>query len=375
MSLNDKEKAIRERLQKQVEIPDAVMDKVRSAYASIENKEIRQEKAKTPYPIAKRLFQAMGGFAAVLALCFLAYGVNPVIAMELPVIGHLFERLEERVSFRGEFSNQADSLTEQKQTANGLSITFSEVYANDRAIYLTMLVESEEPFPEAQILEIEDWSYPAISLRYRKSFDFLTGMSEDDRFGFTNLEGMFLHDSAYTAILRIPIQEKYQKDMPEVFDLKLDIEEFKLEGWRGNQEEDAKHTYSGDNWSFIIPVTIDNSKTVIQKINETNELGIGLECVIKTPYELIVDEIYPEGSYQNYFMVALDAEGNQLPYNQSEPFCNQFAIQNRDISTVDIYVLDFMKYMDELKVDRMQGDAWRALLEENALYDKTIQFQ
>ena len=48
-------------------------------------------------------------------------------------------------------------------------------------------------------------------------------------------------------------------------------------------------------------------------------------------------------------MVALDANGNTLPYNESTGNCNNFAIQDRDISTVDIYFLDYVQYMDELK--------------------------
>lgn len=48
-------------------------------------------------------------------------------------------------------------------------------------------------------------------------------------------------------------------------------------------------------------------------------------------------------------MVALDANGNKLPYNDSVGNCNIFAIQDRDISTVDIYILDYIQYMDELK--------------------------
>ncbi len=71
--------------------------------------------------------------------------------------------------------------------------------------------------------------------------------------------------------------------------------------------------------------------------------------MIRTPYELTVNELYKEGSNSDCFMVALDANGNTLPYNESTGNCNNFAIQDRDISTVDIYFLDYVQYMDELK--------------------------
>ena len=58
-----------------------------------------------------------------------------------------------------------------------------------------------------------------------------------------------------------------------------------------------------------------------------------------------------------------------------------FAIQDRDISTVDIYFLDYIQYMDELKGQqnfdnptKEDGQKWKKLLEENAKYHKTLHF-
>ena len=68
-------------------------------------------------------------------------------------------------------------------------------------------------------------------------------------------------------------------------------------------------------------------------------------------------------------MVALDANGNTLPYNESTGNCNNFAIQDRDISTVDIYFLDYIQYIDELKGQqnfdnptKEDGQKWKKLL-------------
>ena len=96
---------------------------------------------------------------------------------------------------------------------------------------------------------------------------------------------------------------------------------------------------------------------------------------------LTVNELYKEGSNSDCFMVALDANGNTLPYNESTGNCNNFAIQDRDISTVDIYFLDYVQYMDELKGQqnfdnptKEDGQKWKKLLEENAKYHKTLHF-
>ena len=186
--------------------------------------------------------------------------------------------------------------------------------------------------------------------------------------------------------------QKYIKDIeiPDTFNLHLDITKVRgLEAdyeWSEADEEkygtDAGYyKYEGD-WSFDIPVTVDDSQTEVWDLNVTNDEGIGLKSVIRTPYELTVNELYKEGSNSDCFMVALDANGNTLPYNESTGNCNNFAIQDRDISTVDIYILDYIQYMDELKgpdnynnnENKPEGQKWSNLLDRYAKYHKTLHF-
>ena len=185
--------------------------------------------------------------------------------------------------------------------------------------------------------------------------------------------------------------QKYIKeiDIPDTFNLHLDITKVRgLEAdYEWSEADDEKYgrdagyyKYEGD-WSFDIPVTVDDSRTEVMELNDTNDAGIGLKSVIRSPYELTVNELYKEGSNSDCFMVALDANGNTLPYNESSANCNNFVIQDRDISTVDIYFLDYIQYMDELKGQqnfdnptKEDGQKWKKLLEENAKYHKTLHF-
>lgn len=92
----------------------------------------------------------------------------------IPVVGGLFEILQDNVSFFGDFSDHATTLeavdgtkTDSSETdgaktdhanndaiytktADGLTITCSEVYANSQAIYVTMQFKSDKPFPETE---------------------------------------------------------------------------------------------------------------------------------------------------------------------------------------------------------------------------------
>ena len=411
-----------------------------------------------------------GGLAAVLAVGFIICVSDPVMARELPLVGSLFEKLQDNVSFFGNFADNASVLEEPEaaapgettpeeassaetspqennlytKTCDGLTITFSEIYANDQAIYLTMSAETPDAFPETMK---DQNGKPIVSLLTSTGFDFKEDGAPEIQ--YYNLEGAFLDEHTYSCILRIDLAEaakdftEYNKqydhmtqevldemgvsmddlndetdegyallsefvdkvsakggalqsyiktiDIPDSFRLSLHITE--LRGDRPFDESEVNTEDPGSfevpqyifegNWDFEIPVTVDTSRTVTMDINETNENGIGLKSVTKTPYELTVQELYDEGADSDCFLVALDAQGNRLPYNDSSGNTNNFAIQDRDISTVDIYILDYVQYMDELKGEenynnnenKPDGEKWGDLLEQYAKYHKTLHFE
>ena len=472
MSLNDNEKDFQKKLQEETEIPVIVHERVNQAYRLIENNTAVQKKApKEPYHWMKLGGRIAGGMAAVLAVGFIFCAVNPVMAKNLPVVGGLFEMLQDNVSFFGDFSDHATTLesvdttesdiegnssedteagqdttkddTAYTKTADGLTITCSEVYANSQAVYITMQFKSGQPFPKTETLA--ESGTPVIDLDMTGGVDF---DSEASPVIDGQVEGQFLDDNTYACIFRYDLAQaakdyteynekynemtqqvmdemgitqadlddqtdegyalleefinklserggEYQKyikdiDIPDTFNLHLDIT--KVRGLEANyqwSEEDEKkygtdagyYKYEGD-WSFDIPVTIDDSQTEVMELNDTNDEGIGLKSVIRTPYELTVNELYEDGSDSDCFMVALDANGNKLPYNDSTGNCNNFTIQDRDISTVDIYILDYTQYMDELKgpdnynnnENKPEGQKWSDLLDQYAKYHKTLHF-
>ena len=465
MTLNYNEKDFQKKLQKDIEMPEIVHEHINQAYRLIENNAVLQKKAsKDPYHWMKSGGRIAGGMAAVLAVGFVFCAINPVMAKNIPVVGGLFEILQDNVSFFGDFSDHATTLeavdgtkTDSSETdgaktdhtnndaiytktADGLTITCSEVYANSQAIYVTMQFKSDKPFPETETGA--ESGTPVIDLDMTGGVDF---NSEASPVIDGQVEGKFLDDNTYACIFRYDLAEaakdyteynekynemtqqvldemgitmddmddetdegyalleefinkvserggayqKYIKDIeiPDTFNLHLDIT--KVRGLEADYEwseaddiEDAGYyKYEGD-WNFDIPVTVDDSQTEVLELNDTNDAGIGLRSVIRTPYELTVNELYEDGSASDCFMVALDANGNKLPYNDSTGNCNNFTIQDRDISTVDIYILDYIQYMDELKgpdnynnnENKPEGQKWSNLLDQYAKYHKTLHF-
>ena len=468
---NINENDLQESLRLDAEIPAVVHDRINKAYRVIESRKIMQKPAPAdPFRWMKTGGKIAGGLAAVLAVGFIICVSDPVMARELPLVGSLFEKLQDNVSFFGNFADNASVLEEPEaaapgettpeeassaetspqennlytKTCNGLTITFSEIYANDQAIYLTMSAETPDAFPETMK---DQNGKPIVSLLTSTGFDFKEDGAPEIQ--YYNLEGAFLDEHTYSCILRIDLAEaakdftEYNKqydlmtqevldemgvsmddlndetdegyallsefvdkvsakggalqsyiktiDIPDSFRLSLHITE--LRGDRPFDESEVNTEDPGSfevpqyifegNWDFEIPVTVDTSRTVTLDINETNENGIGLKSVTKTPYELTVQELYDEGADSDCFLVALDAQGNRLPYNDSSGNTNNFAIQDRDISTVYIYILDYVQYMDELKGEenynnnenKPDGEKWRDLLEQYAKYHKTLHFE
>ena len=175
MTLNYNEKDFQKKLQKDIEMPEIVHEHINQAYRLIENNAVLQKKAsKDPYHWMKSGGRIAGGMAAVLAVGFVFCAINPVMAKNIPVVGGLFEILQDNVSFFGDFSDHATTLeavdgtkTDSSETdgaktdhanndaiytktADGLTITCSEVYANSQAIYVTMQFKSDKPFPETE---------------------------------------------------------------------------------------------------------------------------------------------------------------------------------------------------------------------------------
>ena len=462
---------LQESLRRDAEIPAVVHDRINKAYRVIESRKIMPKPAPAdPFRWMKTGGKIAGGLAAVMALGFIICVSDPVMARNLPLVGSLFEKLQDNVSFFGNFADSASVLEEPEAAANeeaasedasspekapqenglytktcdGLTITFSEIYANDQAIYLTMSAETPDAFPETMK---DQNGKPIVSLLASTGFDFKGDGAPEIQ--YYNLEGAFLDEHTYSCILRIDLAEaakdftEYNKqydhmtqevldemgvsmddlndetdegyallsefvdkvsakggalqsyiktiDIPDSFRLSLHITE--LRGDRPFDESEVNTEDPGSfevpqyifegNWDFEIPVTVDTSRTVTMDINETNENGIGLKSVTKTPYELTVQELYDEGADSDCFLVALDAQGNRLPYNDSSGNTNNFAIQDRDISTVYIYILDYVQYMDELKGEenynnnenKPDGEKWGDLLEQYAKYHKTLHFE
>ena len=111
-----------------------------------------------------------------------------------------------------------------------------------------------------------------------------------------------------------------------------------------------------------------------------DENGDGVLSITKTPFEITMKMQDPE---TKYVAVMLDANGDILPDGGvANGNAGTYAIQDRDVSTVYIYLCDYYEYMDELKgyywsddyEEKAKTKTFKQLLDERAVADTEVHF-
>ena len=94
-----------------------------------------------------------------------------------------------------------------------------------------------------------------------------------------------------------------------------------------------------------------------------------------TPFEISVKELYTEeADPADYYAVLLDADGKMIRMAEMGGNSEALPIYGHDISTVTVYICDYVEYMDELK-GKADQPGFKDLMEERALYKKEVHFE
>lgn len=493
------------------------------------------KKFKTVYKTALGLTAAAAVFSTV---CI----TNPAFAENIPLVGNVFKQLGNSMGFYGDYSKYAKQLTDSAEdaeladtnesqedggnpqsaqaedqnttennnadktkdnesyskTVDGTTVTLSEVYCNEMALYLSMTIHTEDKFPDTFITSD---GKPNIKLSENSTvkYDY---MDEKSNLFNAYLDGKMLDDNTYAGVLRIPVEDMtvddagwtkfyevrnaffkekgidvdsedfsfdklaqalgmdeysdaklsqvggpaisdYVKDIkvPDRFTMELDLKDIvgalpenqdttpdipqdlrdeynqKMEE-HGISTDDAdyeslteeqknlEHQFftemwneyyerypeanEGDNrynswtlkgdWKFNVDVEKNTSDTVEKDVNVVDENGDGVLSITKTPFEITMKMQDPE---TKYFAVMLDANGDIMPYGGvANSNADTYAIQDRDVSTVYIYLCDYYEYMDELKgyywsddyEEKAKTKTFKQLLDERAVASAEVHF-
>lgn len=392
----------------------------------------------------KRVVIAAGGAAAAFIMMIMFCAMNPVLAREIPILGNIFEKVADVFSF-GKLPDEEtkvfpvgedeapgkDRGREGAEEENGYSqkdgdvtVTLTEEYASNQAVYIGVCVETEKVFPEMMVFADGTQHLQAETVE-RYSF------REDSATGLRMIEGKFEDEHTFIGIMRIdysdinvderrylqmcqeaeeagmsaPIltDENYLEyldyyEIPVSFDMSFEItqiigdlaepvmpeetksaeelEQMTDEEWEAYMlskphdffefPNDYENWYQKGSWKFDVNITQQDDEARVIEINEVNENGIGIKNIELSSVEMTLNTL---GS-SDTFAVALDADGNKLESGSDNAYV--LAIAGHDISKVYIYICDYTEYMDELKGYAYNagndGKSFREVLEERALF-------
>lgn len=411
----------------------------RQQTASARKKQINRKK----HTAWKKIAYGMGTVVAAMVVAFGICVANPSLAADIPILGNIFAKVQDVFPFgrvpedettklydenaellqnvednpylmigsdlegtmmeseeteEGAFGESTgDEAFTYRAEDDGITLTFTEYYASNQAIFIGVCIESQEPFPT--FATMGDTDYQLIQANTEEQYSFRDTVVD----GFRNIEGRLEDVYTFAGIMRIDYDSinvddtKYEtackeaeekgEELPAVTDETWDLymeryevpEEFevqiKVESLRGyckeaiDAENGNKYMMRG-NWdfpSFTIGKSDKDVRTI--QIGEVNEQGIGLDRIEISPVELTLHTVEPASRLT--FAAVLDKDSKRLSSGSSNAY--ELAIVGHDISAVTVYICDYDEYMDEIKAYALEDDEkFREVLEEKALFKAVV---
>lgn len=486
----------------------------------------------------KTIYKTVLGMTAAAAVFSAVCITNPAFAENIPLVGNVFERIGNSLGFSGDFSKYATPLEDENsstevgstqnekeqntssdnrntnatesenveaentdskwsQTYNGTTLTVSEVYCNDTALYISLIISMEEKIPNTLLTEdgtpwinlnngsiwmkcdfndgdmlvnapldgqlIDDHTFAGVlridnteftydfagEQRFNEAWEkFWKEKGIDDVYNATNeemaaaigiedAENVTIEDAVaagapdekdYLKEIKVPDQFTMELSFPQIVGMLPEEEtttpeipqelrderdqavadaglnEDDYENFTEEQQETLrlidqemynkytklypdvnKHPNKYENWwvdgdwDFTIPVEKNDAQTVIKEIQAVDSEGNGVISLTKTPFEITMNE---SGDTADYFPVNLDADGKPMSFGKFTGTANTVAISDRDISTVYVYLCDYIEYMDELKgyywsddyEEKAKTKTFKQLLDERAVASAEVHF-
>lgn len=334
----------------------------------------------------KKAFVAVGGMAAVLCVMLTFCVMNPVMAREIPILGSIFARVADVYPF-GKLPEEHTAIFSEEEglvsTDNGITISVTQEYASNQAVYIGVKVVNEQEFPE-MVATIES-GQQFIKARTLEDYSFCPGQRRNRRY----LEGKFVDAHTFLGIIRIDYDDirrmmeeadmlKDTVEIPESFTVKLEImeiagtlkdaelpaqlavsdEEFEQmtqeeqtayfdsipKAWYGLEYQSW---HQEGTWCFTLPVVQTDGNVRRVEVNQFNADGIGVESIEVSSMEISVNSVIPDEA--DVMMAVFDAQGRQIPYSNSSNAGFALLTSGYDIKNIYIYFYDTIMYFNLLE--------------------------
>ena len=165
----------------------------------------RQMDGKSHKKIKKVLLRGLVGAGVAAAMFSCVYMVNPSVTAQMPIVSHVFEQIGESLDFAGDYAAWAEQVKEAEKgiesiTVDGTTITLSESYCNETALYLSLIIHSEEKFPDTFY---DENGKPMINMYGQIDVDFdEEGAIDLVYVGDSEIDGKMMDDNTFAGVIR-----------------------------------------------------------------------------------------------------------------------------------------------------------------------------
>ena len=318
----------------------------------------------------RRWTTAVASTAAVLALSTGILMANPVLASKIPIIGKIFERVEDNVTYSGEFKDNADILTSEDEAANSnyvvenndVKLTASEIYCDGYSVFLTAKIEvangglsdmmSNHAGRNTDIAPINTmytkgkWEAPAVGV---------SGELMNDYF-----EGEVIDDKTFVGIIKADLGNVVSESGTFNLDLSfLGYDSNENHPVANDDDIGLGHRFTGS-WSLSIPYSVDATNTKLVDVGEKLENGFGIDKVLISPYQVVVyaDVPYRADLTEEEFEEIWGDINKEMVANGNEPVKYEDVQNEKYYEHFDMAL--YNQYSEKLDWDEAEqnGDKW-----------------
>ncbi len=238
--------------------------------------------------------------AAVIGIGGLGY-FNPAFAAKIPLIGKIFEKIEDDVVYSGDYSEKGTVLTNEDHAGSldtadytvsdqGITLTASEVYCDGYSIFLTVNIESEDadfthiPKHYTGMNAADDRTAAGFYIDGTWSVDRSSPEWLENRF-----DGAAIDSHTFAGMLKIDLAKKHTGSG----ELNLNVTGLGYDDDRmlDAEEISASHWTDGS-WNIVIPFEVNTTDVKTIEVGEKKG-NITLENVVVSPYQVIVHATTP----------------------------------------------------------------------------------
>lgn len=271
--------------------------------------------------------------AAAVVILSVIFISNPVLAAKIPVIGDIFKKVQHNQRYPGNFNEVATSVANTNScSSNGYTMTLSEIYCDTEAMYVSVVLESEDPFPEEARsythTENDGKTYSSLYFNYTQKFDFFTipdeFANEGDRTPM-EVQGTYTDEHTFIGAFRIDFNLgtfASAEKIPHKFRWKLNVNKLRIPVEMSSPKLDftwEEVKFTKGKWIFENDVTVDTSNTTVTEINDAAPNGHILTKLTLTSYEGNLESTFDESKILPGYeeidtlqSIILDANGKEL---------------------------------------------------------------